>query len=142
MIVWRLCRRAHADLSGTGGTLTAGRWHEKGAPILYTAMEPALAVLEVRVNLDLPFELLPEDYVMLAIEVPQTAPCETLDTLPADPRAFGTAWLAAKRSACLIVPSVVVPQARNLLINPLHEAARHISIAALTSFGFDARLWR
>jgi RES domain-containing protein len=57
MLCFRLTR--HPDLSGEGGRLNAARWHSAGRPIVYTAESDALAILEVRVNLDLAFDLLP-----------------------------------------------------------------------------------
>jgi RES domain-containing protein len=140
VILWRLCRRPFADLSGDGGRLVSGRWHSAGQPVVYTSQEPALAVLEVRANLDLAFEDLPRDYVLLRIDAGATA-AEHLDHLPPNPRAFGDEWLAARHSALLRVPSVVVPQARNVLINPLHAEAAQIGITDVTAFGFDPRLW-
>ena len=139
MILWRLCRRPFADLTGEGGRLYAGRWHDSGHPIIYTATEPSLAVLEVRVNLDLPFSLLPDDYVLMRLETPIQP--EQIPSLPPKPRDVGNAWLASRRSALLQVPSVVVPQASNMLINPLHPDAAHLGIAEITPFAFDARLW-
>jgi len=140
-MLWRLCRRPHADLSGEGGRLYSGRWHRAGTPVIYTAAEPALAVLEVRVNLDLPFELLPEDYVLVSIDAGDEA-VEQVAAMPDDPRAFGDAWLRERRSALLSVPSVIVRQARNVLINPAHEAARRMRVVEVAPFAFDARLWR
>jgi RES domain-containing protein len=140
-MLWRLCRRPHADLSGEGGRLYSGRWHRAGTPVIYTAAEPSLAVLEVRVNLDLPFELLPEDYVLVCIDSGNAA-VEVVPAMPEDPRAFGDAWLRERRSALLSVPSVIVPQARNVLINPAHAAAREARILDVAPFAFDARLWR
>ncbi len=141
MILWRLCRRPYADLSGGGGRLYPGRLHSAGHPVIYTTAEPALAVLEVRVNLDLPFNLLPEDYVLVRLEAPEGMSLEGVKTLPPQPRDFGNAWLAAKRGALLRVPSVVVPQACNMLINPLHPDAAQLRIAEISPFAFDARLW-
>jgi len=140
LILWRLCRLPFADLSGNGARLVAGRWHHAGQPMVYTAMEPSLAVLEVRVNLALAFEDLPLDYVLLRIDT-GTASTELLDHLPPDPRDFGDDWLTARRSALLQVPSVIVPQASNVLINPLHPEAVQARIIEVTRFAFDARLW-
>ena len=70
MIFWRLTLRPHADLSGQGGRCADGRWHTRGRPVVYCATSAALAALEVRVHLDLPFELLPDDYVLMRIEAP------------------------------------------------------------------------
>ena len=141
MILWRLCRRPHADLSGEGGRLYPGRWHSAGRPIIYTAAEPALAVLEVRANLDLPFALLPDDYVLVQLETPPGLSLEEVPALPPHPGTIGDEWLTARRTALLRVPSVVVPQASNILINPLHPDAAQAHITAITSFSFDARLW-
>ena len=44
-----------------------------GVPVVYLADHPALAALEVRVHLDLPFELLPTDYVLMRVDVPDAA---------------------------------------------------------------------
>ena len=65
MRLWRLTRAVHADLSGEGARRFGGRWNSPSRPLVYTAAEATLTVLEVRVNLDLPFELLPDDYVLL-----------------------------------------------------------------------------
>lgn len=135
-----MCRRPHADLSGEGGILASGRWHSAGQPIVYTAAEPSLCVLEVRVNLSLHFEDLPPDYVLLRIETGDTA-IEHLENLPPNPRDYGDTWLRARRSPLLSVPSVVVPQARNVLLNPSHPQAASTRIADITPFAFDARLF-
>jgi RES domain-containing protein len=93
----------------------------------------------VRVHLDLPPDLLPADYVLLQAALPDAA--ETLAALPPDPRSAGDAWLAAGRAPVLRVPSVLVPAASNLLLNPAHPAAAAARIAAVTPFAFDPRLW-
>jgi RES domain-containing protein len=107
--------------------------------VVYAADHPALALLEVRVHLDLPPGLLPADYVMMRLALPE--PAETLDALPEDPRAAGDAWLAGARGAMLRVPSVLVPEAANLLLNPAHPAAAAARIEAIEPFAFDPRLW-
>jgi RES domain-containing protein len=140
LILWRLCRRPHADLSGEGGRLVSGRWHTAGRPVVYMAADAALAVLEVRVNLDLPFSLLPADYVLMRVEI--EAAEERLEALPDDPRAYGDDWLKDARTPLLRVPSVVVPAARNVLLNPLHKDAARAHITGIEPFGFDPRLWR
>ncbi len=137
---WRLCRAAYADLSGEGARRFGGRWNSPGQPLVYASHDPALSVLEVRVHLDLPPELLPDDYTLVAIALGAVS-IETLRDLPAAPQAFGDAWLREQRSAVLRVPSVIVPESDNLLINPAHPAAAEIRITATRRFGFDTRLW-
>jgi RES domain-containing protein len=141
MQVYRLCRRPYADLSGEGGRLVSGRWHTAGRPVIYTAYEPALAVLEVRVHLDLPFELLPDDYVLMEIEA--AVPFVSVDAFEggADPRAIGDAWLASQTSAMMKVLSVLAPHGWNYLINPRHPDAKKVSISSAKPFNFDPRLW-
>lgn len=65
MLASRLCRAPFADLSGGGARLYGGRWNRPGLPMIYAAFNAALAVLEVRVHLDLPTEPVPDDYVLI-----------------------------------------------------------------------------
>jgi RES domain-containing protein len=139
MRLWRLCRRPHADLSGEGARIYGGRWNSRGRPVVYFSDHPALAALEVRVHLDLPFELLPADYVLLCVSIPDELIGH--EQTGADTVALGDAWLAKLRSAALQVPSVLVPHAWNMLLNPRHDDARQASITSVEPFGFDPRLW-
>jgi RES domain-containing protein len=109
--------------------------------VIYTAYEPALVVLEVRVHLDLPFELLPDDYVLMEIDA--AISFEEVDHIEsaADPRAIGDAWLASQTSGMMKVPSVLAPHGWNYLINPRHPDARKLSVLSVTPFKFDPRLW-
>jgi RES domain-containing protein len=140
MLAWRLCREPFADLTGEGARLYGGRWNTAGRPLVYAASAAALAVLEVRVHLDLPPELLPDDYVLLAIDL-QDLPVEEVTALPADPAAFGDEWLRQQRSPVLQVPSAIVAESPNLLLNPAHPAAAQTRIVSRRRFAFDHRLW-
>ena len=126
---WRVGRQLFADLSGEGARQHGGRWNTPGRAMVYMAEHPALAVLEVRVHLDLPPDLLPDE------------PPEDVDAMPADPRAVGDAWLASGRTAVLRVPSVIVPHTSNPLLNPRHPRAADARITQTTPFQFDPRLW-
>lgn len=137
---WRVCREVHADLSGEGARLYGGRWNSPGRAMVYTADNPALAALEVRVHLDLPRNLLPEDYVLLGIDLGD-ASLEQIAELPPDPAAVGTEWLASRRSALLQVPSAIVRECSNLLINPAHPGAGEFRVVLRRPFTFDPRLW-
>src|SRR3954451_6946822 len=109
MRAWRICRDAYAELTGEGARLWGGRWNSPGRPLVYAADTAALAVLEVRVHLDLSWDLLPPDYVLLTLDL-GPARIETMPVLPPDTVAFGDAWLTAQRSPVLRVPSVIVPE--------------------------------
>lgn len=138
MIGWRLCRRPHATLDGEGARRFGGRWNSPGRPVVYLADHPALAALEVRVHLDLPLDLLPSDYVLMQIAVPEPASLAPAgNTLIA-----GDTWLAAASSATVRVPSALVPHAWNLLLNPRHTDAAQAEIREIEPFRFDPRLWR
>jgi len=143
MKAWRLTRRVHADLSGEGARLTGGRWNSPGKPAVYLALEASMALLEVRVHLDLPLDLLPTDYVYMEVELGGLESEEA--ALPADEdacRKIGDDWLETFRTPLLRVPSVIVPFSSNLILNPKHPGAGRARIVDLHDFSFDPRLWR
>lgn len=141
MIVHRLAKAAFTGLDGEGARLYGGRWNSPGRPMIYTAASPSLAVLEVLVHLDLPPELIPSDYRLLSIHVPDDAPVEELADLPDDPLAIGDEFLQRGGALVLRVPSAVVPQESNSLINPRHPAAAALRLEANEPFSFDRRLF-
>ncbi len=111
--------------------------------MVYGAEHPVLAALEVRVHLDLPFELLPNDFVLLHARVPDNLIAGIDDPPDASQTVtIGNAWLAEGRSAALRVPSMLMPHAWNILINPRHPNASRASIAGIEPFHFDPRLWQ
>ena len=140
MQAWRICREPYAELTGGGARLWGGRWNSAGRPLVYAADTAALAVLEVRVHLDLSWDLLPPDYVLLTLDL-GPAGIETMPALPPDTVAFGDAWLEGQRTAVLRVPSVIVPESMNVLVNPRHPEAALVTIANRRPFAFDERLW-
>jgi RES domain-containing protein len=143
LIVYRLAKAAFAQLDGEGARLFGGRWNSAGRPAIYAAASPSLAVLEVLVHLDLPAELMPDDYRLLAIEIPEDAPVEHLNETSRDADlclAAGDRFLAAGTALILSVPSIVVPQERNAIINVLHPAMRAVRVIANEPFRFDPRL--
>jgi len=142
MRLWRLARRPFVRLDGRGAEHYGGRWNLSGRPMVYTAAEASLAVLEVRVNLDLPLELLPDDYVLVEIESNNASMEEGPVLTAADEcRDFGHRWLQEQRSALLSVPSTIVPFSRNVLINPRHPEADRVQVERLHEWRFDARLF-
>ena len=91
-------------------------------------------------HLDLPLDLLPDDYVLMRAELPDEPP-GVIDSMPDEPAAVGDMWLAAGRKAVLSVPSALVPPARNLLLNPTHPRAAEATMISAEKFHFDPRLW-
>jgi len=143
VIVYRLAKAAFTALDGEGARLFGGRWNSPGRPMIYTAASPSLAVLEVLVHLDLPIDLMPDDYRLLAIDIPDDVPIERLDPAPADAEAClaaGDAFLTRGAALALLVPSVVVPQERNALINVRHAVMGAVRLVGDEPFRFDRRL--
>ena len=141
---WRLTRRPWADLSGEGARRHGGRWNSPGRAVVYLSEDAALPVLEVLVHLDLPPDLLPLDYVLMHVDLSPLAPtveAGPIDTLDmADSRAWGDRWIAEARTPLLRVPSVLVPESTNLVLNVSHALAEGLAVPASRPFAFDPRL--
>lgn len=149
-LLWRISR--HDDLHGTGGELADGRWHTaaKGKRIVYLSEHPALALIEVLANLKGNPRLFPDAYRMMKIDVQASVWSAAHDsgTLPADwrdtldrTRELGDAWLAARSSALLRVPSAPCPESFNYLLNPLHPDARTLAVEWSKWVTYDKRLF-
>lgn len=147
MLVWRVSNRAALD--GEGGLYAAGRWHSKGSRIVYCAPNPATALLEMLVNAEIEIEDLPDTFRLLKIEIPDAVSREDLDesSLPAlwqvHPqltRGVGDRWLEGKRSLLMRVPSAVVPETLNILVNPQHAEARRVKLLGSGEVRLDQRL--
>lgn len=117
---------------------------------MYTAESRALAILERLPGTDL--DDLPDDFYLFEIETPNNASVETVTEADIGPawhrprhegcRDIGTEWAASRRSLILAVPSVIVPEEHNYLINPRHPGASEVRLAANRPFRFDDRLFR
>jgi len=142
--LWRISN--HATLDGAGGLRAAGRWHTRGARIVYCAPNPAAALLEILVHAEMEIEGIPVAYRWLEIDAPDSVATETADPgpawrgQPAATRRLGGQWLAASRSALLRVPSAIVPETWNVLINPLHAGAARIRVVRVHEQTIDRRL--
>ena len=142
MELWRLARSPFAALDGEGARRFGGRWNSPGRPMVYLAEHPALAILEVLANLDVPMDLIPVDYVALKFSIPDDIAVADTDISPLtkEARSFRNAWLAACESALLRAPSVLAPESWNYLLNPAHPNAKRITEAGRHPFRFDPRL--
>ena len=142
MRAWRICRAPYADLRGEGARLHGGRWNDPGLALVYLSEHPALSLLEILVHLDLTPDFLPEDYVLVTVEMPNDMATETIDHAapPTDMAAFGSTWLMQRRTPLLWVPSIILPQSYNILLNPIHPEARYVRKIGQEPLRFDARL--
>ena len=152
MRVWRLVKTkyAAAAFDGDGARMHGGRWNSVGVATVYGADSEALAVLEVLVHLR-DVRPLPSFSVITA-DIPRAFIRDLdRDILPADWNAFpvppqvqaiGDAWLKARRGLALRVPSAVVRDGYNVLINPAHPAFGRLEVHAPRPYRFDTRLMR
>lgn len=150
MLLYRISRTKFAkDLSGDGARLAGGRWNHKGTPVIYTAESRSLAALEALVHMSQADFLVRRKVV--TIEVPKSIIPKTIRTseLPEDWRRYppsfkladlGTEWAVEKKSLLLRVPSAVVPEEFNILINPIHPDINLVKIGKIEDFVFDNRL--
>ncbi len=53
---------------------------------------------------------------------------------------YGTTFLRSLRALGLIVPSAIVPEARNIVLNPLHPRFAEVGFELVRPFDFDQRL--
>lgn len=145
MILHRLIRAPFRALDGEGARRFGGRWTSPRRPAIYAAASAGLAVLEILIHLDLPPDLVPLDYRLLEIDLPQDAPVETLSRTPADDsarRRLGDGFLDGGEALALRVPSVIVPSEHNAILNPRHRAMAGVRVIADHPFRFDPRLFR
>ena len=151
MKVWRLCRKQHAAFDGEGARLAGGRWNRRGTGVVYTSATLSLAVLEYFVNL--PVAAAPLDLVAVSAELPADIPTSSLNAsdLPRGWRKYpapdaladlGTRWVEEGKTAILAVPSAVVPQERNYLLNPAHPRFREITPGKPEPLSLDPRMWK
>lgn len=138
---------AAAAFDGQGGLLGHGRWHLRGRRVVYTADCTALAMAEALVHLQRANSI--EPFYHWEIEVPDrwmVAPPDLPRGWRHDPRvtqAFGDAWLAARESVAQLVPSALVPNDLNCLLNPAHPRFDlGWVVAGPKPFHFDVRLTR
>lgn len=153
MVVYRIEREKYlkTTLTGIGASMSKGyRWNSFNTKLVYTAENRALAMLEVSVHLDLS-EDLPTDRYYVEIEIPVNITIQEVkvEDLPEDwnskpptitTQTIGDDFVFQNESAILKVPSSIVPQEFNYLINPNHPDSKKIKVIGKTSMNFDPRL--
>jgi len=151
-LVWRLTRpEFHTELDGEGARVFGGRWNSPGLRALYTSSHLSLSVLETYVNIPLLLRTSLPVFQAVRISIPDNAstmrisPAQLDDllTMP-DPmvasQSVGDDWISRRDSLVLQVPSVLVPEEDNLIVNPEHPGAHEVRIVSTHVFHFDPRL--
>jgi RES domain-containing protein len=149
MVAWRLSRADRAALDGEGGRLFGGRWTPVGYPAVHTAATAALAILErlvhtsprhMGVNLVLTLVEWPDEMLVTAVLEPTLLPRWRETPAPDALQQIGLAWLVARETPVLSVPSAIVPEERNYLLNPRHAYFRRLKSRPPKPYTFDPRL--
>lgn len=154
---WRIAAETKSypadDMTGTGARIAGGRWNDVGTAMIYAAGSRALACLETFVHLNsggLPFNrylveiTVPDDLHDAALAVRPANHPVGWDAEPAGRTsiAFGTEWANGQSSAILLMPSVIVPEEDNVLVNPMHPDAHRITARKVRKWLYDPRMAR
>jgi RES domain-containing protein len=150
MFVYRITKKEHSSLDGLGGMFGPGRWHEKGNLVIYTSEHASLAAWEKIVHAAT-FENLPDNLLLIKIEISdgieiQTVPQKVLvkgwNSFPfvRETVNYGTSFLRKKENLALKVPSVIIPDEYNIILNPLHPDIQACKVIYTARFIFDKRV--
>ena len=149
MILYRIANCNYiTNLDGMGARLYGARWNSKGNAVVYLASSRALAVLEVLVHLQPLFT--PSNFCLVEIEVPDNS-ILTLDikslpdnwqdaSSPYELKTLGNQFIKETKYLMMKVPSSVVPEEYNYLLNPRHADISKVKILNTSPFSFDDRL--
>ncbi len=147
---WRIvkARLAATAFTGEGPRLAGGRWNSRGTRVVYLASSASLALLEVLVHLEWADAL--AAYCLFSVGFDESLLSEVeVDELPSgwasgaplvETQLIGDQWVRERRSALLEVPSAIVPQETNYLLNPEHADLARITIGPPVPFPIDERL--
>jgi RES domain-containing protein len=149
MLVYRIGRTKYADdLTGEGARLHGGRWNHKLTPCIYTSGSRSLAVLEYTVNVQI--DDIPRALSITTIEITESDILElTTGDLPGNWRTspagtlakdFGTNLLKELYYSVIKIPSVIIPDEYNYLLNPLHKKSSSFRIKHVEDFIYDVRI--
>jgi RES domain-containing protein len=152
MRVYRIARKRHLDdLTGAGAKTFGGRWNHRGRAVIYTSETRSLAMVEFLVHVS--WMKAPSDLGIATLEIADEIQPEILSPAdlpedwrlyPAPPRLadLGTDWVHSRRSLLLKVPSAVVEQEHNILINPGHSDLIRVTVLEVKDLEFDRRLFK
>lgn len=150
MIVYRIGKSTFGkDLTGEGARIFGGRWNQKGTPCIYTSSTKSLCILEYSANV--PAIDLPPNPVITTLEIPDSSVLTRIGKLPLNwkkspasflTRDFGTRLLKKNKFLVIRIPSVIVTDEYNYIINPLHPRMREVKIVSVEKYAYDTRIKR
>ena len=141
MTIYRMHRAARSAGDYTGAMLAGGRWNPIGVPMLYAAEHLSLACLEILVHLDK--GQLPRDYVWSKADLPHRPELLNVASLNdiGSCQTAGTVWIRTVNELAIGVPSVVIPEEFNVLLNPTHTDYKTLIWSEPRPFRFDPQLF-
>ncbi len=149
---YRLIIKDYAAFALTGNSAAEhpGRWNHRGYRAVYAAESRALASLELYVNLG-EEDVINLEFLLLALHIPREV--RIMDLKPKDlpkdwrslppsdsTRDIGAKWLAKEETAVLTVPSIIIPEEKNFLLNPNHPDFQKIRKSGPVAFSYDPRI--
>lgn len=152
MRLWRITTRKWAlDTLCEGARLYGGRWNPIAWPVMYAGATIEICALEKFVHLAGSSH---PPLVLVSIDAPDDAslvyrpsmaelPPDWADLpAPANTQEFGRRWIESASGLILFVPSAIIPESRNAVLNPRHPAYRDIQLEIVRDFAFDARMFK
>jgi RES domain-containing protein len=153
MEVYRIAQELYADdLSGNGSRLFGGRWNSEGYFAVYTSANRSLALLETLAHVQAKF-FRNKKYILVTVSIPDKPSIKILrqKELPGDWNALdvfqvtqkiGDHFLEEQKNLILQVPSVLMQEEHNYVINPLHPAIKQVKIVHQRRMEFNDRLMK
>ncbi|MBS1747001.1 MAG: RES domain-containing protein [Bacteroidetes bacterium] len=149
MVVYRVGRKKFSkELKGEGARLHGGRWNHILFPCIYTSESRALAVLDYTVNISI--EDIPQSLCITAIEIPDTGIHELnvadfprnwkKSPAPASTKDLGSQLLKTAIAPIIKIPSIIIPQEFNYILNPKSTGSKDFKIINVDDFVYDARI--
>ena len=151
LTAWRVIKENHrrTAFKGDGARIYGGRWNPVGTSVVYTAESLSLATLEIVVHLERE-----ELFYTRFLKIPVTFDSSKMtalsrNTLPKDwnrlppsesTQKIGYKWISRSKFAVLKVPSTIIMEEYNYLINPNHADFAGMKIGKSQRFKFDPRL--
>jgi len=147
---WRIVKAVNAAsaFTGEGARIAGGRWNSPGIAVVYAAGTASLAMLEMLVHLQsrellrryVLFEVTFDEALVTAVASRDMPETWKMSPPSAEGQGLGDAWVLEEHSAVLKLPSVIVPDEFNYLLNPSHGDFAKITIGPKQSVEFDHRL--
>jgi len=147
MFIYRIALSIYADALKASGR--AARWNLNETEMIYTSSSRSLACLENVVHRG---QLgLNQIFSVMTIQIDDKIEREKigLNDLPADWKEFyqmpmtqavGERWISTERTVVMEVPSSIVEEEVNYLINPKHPDFNLIKLIKTDPFVFDKRI--